>query len=132
MLREYRQLIFAKDDLLTAFARQGFLSGTVEDLQILGIDTDTINFGVAHATGETIERLALDTEKVLQAMVRYCIDNGVPIPKHGLKSIDQIDGELCVPIRLSPIPTTSRVLPIPRVKLGLGRAAISPAMSSAS
>ena len=37
-----------------------------------------------------------------------------------------------VPIRLSPIPTTSRVLPIPRVKLGLGRAAISPAMSSAS
>ena len=38
----------------------------------------------------------------------------------------------CVPIRLSPIPTTSRVLPIPRVKLGLGRAAISPAMSSAS
>ena len=39
---------------------------------------------------------------------------------------------LCVPIRLSPIPTTSRVLPIPRVKLGLGRAAISPAMSSAS
>ena len=39
---------------------------------------------------------------------------------------------LTVPIRLSPIPTTSRVLPIPRVKLGLGRAAISPAMSSAS
>ena len=37
-----------------------------------------------------------------------------------------------VPIRLSPIPTTSRVLPIPRVKLGLARAAISPAMSSAS
>ena len=37
-----------------------------------------------------------------------------------------------VPIRLSPIPTTSRVLQIPRVKLGLGRAAISPAMSSAS
>ena len=37
-----------------------------------------------------------------------------------------------VPIRLSPIPTTSRVLPIPRVKLGLGRAAISPAISSAS
>ena len=40
--------------------------------------------------------------------------------------------EQTVPIRLSPIPTTSRVLPIPRVKLGLGRAAISPAMSSAS
>ena len=40
--------------------------------------------------------------------------------------------ELTVPIRLSPIPTTSRVLPIPRVKLALGRAAISPAMSSAS
>ena len=37
-----------------------------------------------------------------------------------------------VPIRLSPIPTTSRELPSPRVKLGLGRAAISPAMSSAS
>ena len=32
-----------------------------------------------------------------------------------------------VPIRLSPIPTTSRVLPIPRVKLGLGRAAMSSA-----
>ena len=44
----------------------------------------------------------------------------------------EIFSTLSVPIRLSPIPTTSRVLPIPRVKLGLGRAAISPAMSSAS
>ena len=35
--------------------------------------------------------------------------------------------EQTVPIRLSPIPTTSRVLPIPRVKLGLGRAAMSSA-----
>ena len=37
------------------------------------------------------------------------------------------DIENIVPIRLSPIPTTSRVLPIPRVKLGLGRAAMSSA-----
>ena len=60
----------------------------------------------------------------------------VSIGEHSLKgfpdsvSILQVVG--IVPIRLSPIPTTSRVLPIPRVKLGLGRAAISPAMSSAS
>ena len=48
-------------------------------------------------------------------------------------AFEQEEGDpVPVPIRLSPIPTTSRVLPIPRVKLGLGRAAISPAMSSAS
>ena len=49
-----------------------------------------------------------------------------------LARVDSLKDEQSVPIRLSPIPTTSRVLPIPRVKLGLGRAAISPAMSSAS
>ncbi len=49
----------------------------------------------------------------------------------GIRDADIME-EYTVPIRLSPIPTTSRVLPIPRVKLGLGRAAISPAMSSAS
>ena len=57
-----------------------------------------------------------------------------PLPKgRGFSPMTwQILEGVTVPIRLSPIPTTSRVLPIPRVKLGLGRAAISPAMSSAS
>ncbi len=88
------------NDLSIAFARQGILGSTVEDLQLIGIDHGTINFGVAHARGETIERLALDTEQVLQAMVRYCIDNGIPIPKHGSKTIDQIDGEMCLKINI--------------------------------
>ncbi len=66
------------------------------------------------------ERLALRLQGVEQDFASMPI-----IPEKG-------DLIYSVPIRLSPIPTTSRVLPIPRVKLGLGRAAISPAMSSAS
>ena len=69
--------------------------------------------------------------------------NGINLVEAGGQGVDVLSSEdggtisvsaedLSVPIRLSPIPTTSRVLPIPRVKLGLGRAAISPAMSSAS
>ncbi len=100
MLTEYRQLIFPMNDLSIAFARQGIFGSTVEDLQLLGIDNGTINFGIAHTNGKPIEILALDSEQVLQAMVRYCIDNGVPIPKHGSKTIDQIDGEMCLKINI--------------------------------
>ena len=56
-------------------------------------------------------------------------NDGNTVPVLAKNYVNNLKG---VPIRLSPIPTTSRVLPIPRVKLGLGRAAISPAMSSAS
>ena len=70
-----------------------------------------------------------------QVDASFAINPGSPeLPPARLKSSGEKPNlsayaslEYSVPIRLSPIPTTSRVLPIPRVKLGLGRAAMSSA-----
>ena len=98
MLTEHRQLIFPMNDLWSALARHGILSGTPDDFQLNDFNADKFEFSVAYEAGETAEKLVLDTEQVLQAMLRYCIDNGIPIPKHGSKSIDRIDGEMCLKI----------------------------------
>ena len=52
--------------------------------------------------GETLEKLTLDTALVLRAMIQYCVDERIPIPRHALKTVEAVNGDLAVQIRIDP------------------------------
>ncbi len=102
MLTEFRQIIFPSSDLAKAFKRQEFLDKASQDFRVVDIGDESIEFAFSHDLGETLEKLTLDTALVLRAMIRYCFADGIPIPRHALKTIEMVRGDLALLIHIDP------------------------------
>ena len=102
MLTELRCIIFPSSDLIDVFRRRELLDEASQDLRVVNIDDQTIELAFSHVLGETLEKLTLDIALVLRAVIQYCLDDGIPIPRHATKTIEMVDGHLALQIRIDP------------------------------
>ena len=102
MLTELRHIIFPSSDLMDVLKRRELLDVSSQDLRVDNIDYETIELAFSHDVGETLQKVALDTGLVLRAVVRYCLDEGIPIPRHAPKTLEMVDGQLALQIRIDP------------------------------
>ena len=101
MLTEIRKLVFPQDDLLkavTLHSAKGPMGLPEGDITAVKVDDSTTPGATVKIRGESV---ALDGEFLLAAMVRYCIDSTIPMPRKAEKSLDLVDGQLALNIFIS-------------------------------
>ena len=102
MLTEIRQVIFTSSDLAKALKHQEFLDKVSQDLRVINMDHETTEFAFSHGLGETLEKITLETALVLRAMIQFCLDQRIPLPRHALKTVEVVNGDLALQIRIDP------------------------------
>ena len=107
MLNEYRKITFPKEDLIKAImAHDKSTTGNLRSGEITSLQFGSspepeivVNFH-DRGLGET-HSLTLDSSYVIAAMVRYCIDNRVPMPAQAEKGIERAGEDLALSIMIS-------------------------------
>ncbi len=101
MPREYRRLYFSEDELMDAIeAHDEVASQRLEDQPIHKVESNADEDGNFRITLENDlsdggKELDLPPHYIVAAMMRFCIDEGVPLPRRGSKSLEFENGE-CV------------------------------------
>jgi hypothetical protein len=102
MVSELRYMIFTSADLAEALDRPEFLDMASQDLRVVRMDEDCVEFALLFGDDEAPENLTLDTALLLRAMIRYCVKEGIPIPRHAAKSLELVNGGLVLQIHSDP------------------------------
>jgi len=107
MLIEYRKIEFPENDLVEAIAcHDEATSQRLGEAELVGVEVSSnetievnanVNFPESGGTGD----IPLPLPFVTAAMIRYCIDEGIPIPKRGRKDIEIVNGKLSLIMRLT-------------------------------
>ena len=101
MLIEYRRLAFPGEDLLEAIRQHDKASGDATlqgDMELVGIsETPEVTVKVNGAAGPT---RVLDRQFLLAAMVRYCINQRIPVAKKAEKRVELVDGKLALSLTI--------------------------------
>jgi len=107
MLIEYRKIEFSENDLLEAIAyhddatSQRLGTGDLVRVEISGDEITEIIAIVEYPENGGTGNIPLPVSFVIAAMIRYCIDEGIPVPKHGRKDIEVSDGGFALIMRMS-------------------------------
>lgn len=107
MLIEYRKIEFPENDLMEAIAcHDEATSQRLGEAEIIGLEFSTgeeleIRVNVKYSENDGTGSIPLPVSFVTAAMIRYCIDEGVPVPKRGRKQIEFDDGTLSLVMRMT-------------------------------
>lgn len=107
MLKEYRKIEFSENDLLEAIAcHDEATSQRLGDAELIGVEVSgneitEITAIVDHSENDETGSIPLPVSFVTAAMIRYCIDEGIPIPKRGKKDIEVSKGTFSLVMRLT-------------------------------
>ena len=107
MLIEYRKIEFSENDLLEAIASHDeATSQRLGDAELVGIEVSgeeitEIAAIVIDPENDETSQVPLPVSFVTAAMIRYCIDEGIPVPKRGHKDIGISDGTFSLVMRLT-------------------------------
>lgn len=108
MLIEYRKIEFPENDLIEAVAchdeatSQRLGEAELVRIEISGDnDKPEINAIVHFPENDGSGTIPLPISFVTAAMIRYCIDEGIPVPKRGRKEIECRDGALSLVVRVT-------------------------------
>ena len=108
MLIEYRKLIFPDREMIEAITAHDAMSakilssGTISEIEI--DESPELKFAAKLKLQDGGEkRVDLDYSYVVAAMVRYCIDHKVPLPRRGEKLIELDEGRPALCIQMSEV-----------------------------
>lgn len=107
MLIEYRKIEFPENDLMEAIAchdeatSQRLREGDIVGIEFARGEKLEISVHVEYPENDGTGSIPLPVSFVTAAMIRYCIDEGVPVPKRGRKQIEFDDGTLSLVMRMT-------------------------------
>lgn len=107
MLTEYRKIEFPEHDLIEAIAfhddatSQRLGTGDLVRVEISGDEITEITAIVEYHENGGTGSIPLPVSFVTAAMIRYCIDEGIPVPKRGRKDIEVSDGRFSLVMRMA-------------------------------
>lgn len=107
MLIEYRKIEFPENDLMEAIAchdeatSQRLGEGDIVGIEFARGEKLEISVHVEYPENDGTGSIPLPVSFVTAAMIRYCIDEGVPVPKRGRKQIEFDDGTLSLVMRMT-------------------------------
>jgi hypothetical protein len=107
MLIEYRKIQFPEKDLMEAIAlhdeatSQRLGDGEIVDIEISTGEITEINAKVDFTETDETGSIPLPVSFITAAMIRYCIEEGIPVPKRGHKEIEISDGTLSLVMHMT-------------------------------
>jgi len=107
MLIEYRKIEFSESDLIEALAchddatSQRLGTGELVRVEVTGEEITEIIATVDYPENGGTGSIPLPVSFVTAAMIRYCIDEGIPVPKRGRKDIEISDGTFSLIMRMT-------------------------------
>ena len=75
--------------------------GEIVDIEISAGEITEINAKVEFTKTDETSSIPLPVSFVTAAMIRYCIDEGIPVPKRGHKEIEINDGTLSLVMHMT-------------------------------
>lgn len=93
MPSELRRIVFSNDELKTALsehnrhAKEKLPVGAVQACEPLPDGGGTVRLGIVNQSSGETQDVELSPETVGAALVRYCIQHKIPLPKRAHKSI---------------------------------------------
>ena len=106
MLKEIRSIIFAQNELEEAVklfhtSVQAILPpGRIISFEIAGNKEPALKVNVVAPKQGEVSTTTIASAHVAAAMLHYCIQNGIPVPRKGKKKIELIDGSLALTLTL--------------------------------
>jgi len=117
MPNEVRRLIFSDDELAQALlsanspARTKIIAhGYLGALKVHAEPAPSVEILVETPNGERIE-VVIDETTLGAAVIRFCIDHGVPLPVKSDKSLRVVQGQLALDIKRPPREPRAEPLP---------------------
>lgn len=107
MLIEYRKIEFPENDLVEAIAchdeatSQRLGTGELVRIEVAGDEITEIIAVVEYPENGGTGSIPLPVSFVTAAMIRYCMDEGIPVPKRGRKDIEIGEGTFSLIMRLT-------------------------------
>ncbi len=104
MLTEIRKLIFPDDDLITGIVdhmratSETLPRGAMTSLEIVKSPDLHVVLNVHDVANDESHSFPVDPDNLVRVMVRYCINNNIPIPKNAKKSAEKINGKMALSI----------------------------------
>ena len=109
MPNEIRHIIFAQNELEEAVKLfhttvQAILPpGRIIAFQIVGNKVPGLQVNVVAPKEGDVSDVIIASAHVAAAMLHYCIQNGIPVPRKAKKKIELIDGSLALTLTLDSI-----------------------------
>jgi len=108
MPKEFRQIVFSREELADAVVAHNrieedkVLYGDLASC-VLGEDL-IIRVECRIRDGGNLRSLKVNLTEdfALEALIRYCLENNIPIPRSGSKQLRLIDDEACLEISIKP------------------------------
>jgi len=103
VLTEYRKLVFPESDLIEAITAHDsmslklFASRDVVKIEVTESPDIRISAKLRGKDGQD-EPIQLENSYVVAAMVRYCVENKIPLPRRGEKLLELDEGRLALSI----------------------------------
>jgi hypothetical protein len=106
MLKEIRSILFSEQELEDALklfntAVQAILpTGRIISFRVSGNKETAVRVNVVAPKDGEVSEVVLASSHVAAAMLHYCIQNGIPVPRKAKKKIELIDGNLALTLTL--------------------------------
>ena len=103
MVQELRQIILSNDELISALDAHGrMISGFMPKGSIKGFAAagdGGLVVTLSNPEGK-VSQIIVDEERLLQALIRFCIENNIMLPREGKKSAVISDKSVSLSIKL--------------------------------
>lgn len=106
MLKEIRSILFSQQDIEDAIklfhaSVQAILpAGRIISFQVSGNKETTVRVNAVAPKDGEVSEVIIASAHVAAAMLHYCIQNGIPVPRKAKKKIELIEGTLALTLTL--------------------------------
>ena len=107
MPRERREILLSEDELVDAIRsyrrmqKDVLPAGEIVAVEVQSADCIKVSIVMEYGDCEQQADFVLSGARVIEVLIRFCIENNIPIPRCGKKSLQITAGELCLKIELS-------------------------------
>lgn len=111
MPSEMRRLTFSREELITALTQHYQASpdrlpeGRIVDCTLIARPKALVRLQVLDPSNNGTHAQDMPLEHVAAALLRYCMNHRIPVPKRSRKSIEIVGDSLCLDIRIGAHPT---------------------------
>jgi len=106
MVKEMRKIILTKDEVMTAldvYRRSNFEflpPGKIVSCELKPGAPVTIGIETMYANNVQAESFSLETSRLLEPLIRFCLDNNIVLPRNSRKSALIGDGQAALYIQI--------------------------------
>ena len=107
MPRERREILLSEAELVDAIQSYRRMqtdvlpAGEIVAVEVQSADCIKVSILMEYGDCEQQADFVLSGARVIEVLIRFCIENNIPIPRCGKKSLQITAGELCLKIELS-------------------------------